>query len=117
MASNRTDRARALRQSSGVAATRVWERLRGGRVDGHKFRCEHAIGPFYADFACDQLRLVIEIDGGVHELDEVKERDRSRQAAPEALGWTVLRFTNDEALLEPERLVEAVRRHALGADF
>ena len=117
MATNRTDRARALRQSSGLAVGRVWERLRGGRIDGHKFRREHAIGPFYADFACDRLRLVIEIDGGVHELDEVKERDRLRQAALEALGWTVLRFTNDEALLEPERLVEAVRRHALGADF
>ena len=112
MTSRRTDRARTLRQSSGLATTRVWERLRGGRVDGHKFRREHAIGPFYADFARDRLRLVVEIDGGVHELDDVKERDRLRQASLEALGWTVLRFTNDEALLEPERLVETVRRQA-----
>ena len=112
MASKRAGRARTFRQSSGPATTRVWERLRGGRVDGHKFRREHSIGPFYADFACDRLRLVIEIDGGIHELDEVKERDGLRQAALEALGWTVLRFTNDAALLEPERLIEAVRRHA-----
>jgi len=112
MTSSRTDRARRLRQSGGLAADRVWEGVRGGRIDGHKFRREHPIGRYYADFACRRLRLVIEIDGGVHELDEVKERDRSRQAALEALGWMVLRFTNDEALLEPERLVEAVRRHA-----
>ena len=117
MASKRTDRARALRQSSGLAVDRVWEGLRGGRVDGHKFRREHAIGPFYADFACDRLRLVVEIDGGVHELDEVKRRDAERQAALEGLGWTVLRFSNDEALLEPERLMEAVRRHAQGLNL
>ncbi len=117
MASKRTDRGRALRQSSGQATTRVWERLRGGRVDGHKFRREHAIGPFYADFACDRLRLVIEIDGGIHDLEDVKRRDSARQVALEALGWTVLRFTNDVALLEPERLVEAVRRHAQGLDL
>jgi very-short-patch-repair endonuclease len=86
MASKRTDRARTLRQSSGTATTRIWERLRGGGVDGHKFRREHGIGPFYADFACDRLRLVIEIDGGVHEREDVKERDALRQAALEALG-------------------------------
>lgn len=59
---------------------------------------------------------MIEIDGGVHELEEVKKRDEQRQAALDALGWTVLRFTNDEALLEAERLVEAVRRHARALD-
>ena len=96
---------------------RVWKRLRGGRVDGHKFRREHPIGPYCADLACRQLRLVIEIDGGIHDLDEVKRRDAARQAALEALGWTVLRFSNDEALLEPERLVETVRRHARGLDL
>ena len=96
-ASKRTGRARTLRQSSSTATTRVWERLRGSRIDGHKFRREHAIGPFYADFACDRLRLVIEIDGGVHELEEVKRRDAERQAALEGLEWTVLRFTNDPA--------------------
>ena len=106
-----TPRARALRQTGGLAEEKVWARLRGGKV-GWKVRRQHQVGPYVVDFACLPLRLVIEIDGGVHELDEVKERDRSRQAALEALGWMVLRFTNDEALLEPERLVEAVRRHA-----
>ena len=112
MTSLRTDRARRLRQSTGLAVDRVWERVRGGRIDGHKFRREHPIGPYCADFACRQLRLVIEIDGGVHELDEVKRRDAARQAALEGLGWTVVRFSNDEALSEPERMVEAIRQQA-----
>ena len=72
----RTDRARKLRQSSGRAEERVWSVLRGGRIDGHKFRRQHPIGPYFVDFACDCLRLIIEIDGGVHQLDEVMARDR-----------------------------------------
>ncbi len=112
MANRRMIRARELRQSAGLAATRVWEQVRGGAIDGHKFRREHPVGPYYADFACRRLRLVIEIDGGVHGLERVRDRDERRQAEIEALGWTVLRFTNDEALLEPDRLAEAVRRHA-----
>ncbi|WP_415289293.1 DUF559 domain-containing protein [Brevundimonas sp. S1H14] len=112
MTNSRTDRARALRQSSGRAEERVWAALRGGRIDGHKFRRQHPVGPYFADFACDRLRLIIEIDGGVHRLDEVAARDLGRQRVLEALGWTVIRVTNDQAYEEPERLIEAVRGHA-----
>ena len=109
---NRTERARSLRQSSGLAEDRVWTRLRGGCLDGHKFRRQHPIGAYVVDFACDRLRLVIEVDGGVHGLADVALKDVRRQAVIEGLGWTVLRFTNDEVLLEVERLSEAVRGHA-----
>ena len=112
MTNSRTDRARALRQSSGRAEERVWAVLRGGKVDGHKFRRQHPVGPYFADFACDRLRLIIEIDGGVHRLDDVAVRDLERQQALEALGWTVIRVTNDQVYEEPERLIEAVRGHA-----
>ncbi len=104
MTTLRTDRARALRQSSGRAEERVWAVLRGGKVDGHKFRRQHPVGPYFADFACDRLRLIIEIDGGVHRLE--------RQQALEALGWTVIRVTNDQVYEAPELLIEAVRLHA-----
>jgi very-short-patch-repair endonuclease len=116
MQSPRTDRARTLRQSAGFAEDRVWARLRSGKLDGYKFRRQHPIGPYYADFACDRLRLIIEIDGAVHLLEDVNRRDGVRQAALEASGWTVLRFTNDQVLQTPEQLREAVRRHvqALG---
>lgn len=90
----------------------MWARLRGGRVDGHKFRRQHPIGRFIADFACEPLRLVIELDGGVHGLEAVAERDRARQTQIEAIGWTVIRFDNAVALGEPRRIDEAVREHA-----
>jgi very-short-patch-repair endonuclease len=112
MRTSRAIRARELRQSAGLAPARVWEQVRGGAIDGHKFRREHPVGPYYADFACRRLRLVIEIDGGVHALDHVRDKDERRQVEIEALGWTVLRFTNDEVLMEPWKLAEAVRRHA-----
>jgi len=111
MTNSRTDRARALRQSSGHAEDRVWALLRGAKVDGHKFRRQHPVGPYFVDFACDRLRLIIEVDGGVHRLDEVAARDLERQRALEALGWTVIRVTNDQVYEEPERLIEAVRLH------
>ncbi|MFC5372625.1 endonuclease domain-containing protein [Brevundimonas faecalis] len=111
MTSSRTDRARALRQSSRRAEEHVWELLRGGRIDGHKFRRQHPVGPYFADFACDRLRLIIEVDGGVHRLAEVAVRDVERQQVLENLGWTVIRVTNDQVHAAPEQLIGAVRRH------
>ena len=107
-----TPRARSLRRSGGLAEQRVWARLRGGAVDGWKVRRQHAIGPYVVDFACMPLWLVIEIDGGVHDKDEAVLNDHHRQQAIEALGWTVIRFTNEQALGEPGRIDEAIRAHA-----
>ncbi|MGH7026467.1 endonuclease domain-containing protein [Brevundimonas sp.] len=112
MTSPRAHRARVLRQASGRAEECVWSAVRGGRIDGYKFRRQHPVGPYFADFACDPLRLIIEVDGGVHRLDEVAARDLERQQALEALGWTVIRVTNDQVYEAPERLLEAVRMHA-----
>ena len=112
MASSRTDLARGLRQSNGRAEERVWGALRGGRIEGHKFRRQHPVGPYYADFACDRLRLIIEVDGGVHRLGGVTARDVERQQALQALGWTVIRVTNDQVYEASEQLIEAVRLHA-----
>ena len=113
----RTDRARALRQSGGLAASRAWERLRGGAVDGWKIRREHDVGRFTVDLACERLMLVIEIDGGVHDGDEAVLADHLRQVEIEALGWTVVRFTNDAVLAEPWRLDEAIRAQARAVGF
>jgi very-short-patch-repair endonuclease len=114
MAGQRTAFARNQRQSAGLAERRLWQRLRGGRIDGHRFRRQHPIGRYFADFACDRLRLILEIDGGVHERDDVILRDHLRQLELESLGWTVLRFSNEEALTRPDRIIAAIREHARG---
>ncbi len=112
MTVERTIFARTLRQDAGLAEQRAWALLRSGQIDGHKFRRQHPIGRYVADFACDRLRLVIEIDGGVHDRDEAVTSDHLRQTDLEALGWTVLRFSNAQALSEPETITAAVRAHA-----
>ena len=113
MTENRlTPRARSLRQSGGLAEERVWSRLRGGAVDGWKIRRQHPVERFVVDFACMPLRLVIEIDGGVHDRDDVVTRDHLRQVEIEALGWTVIRFTNEQALADPWRIDDAIRERA-----
>ncbi|WP_292258559.1 endonuclease domain-containing protein [Brevundimonas sp.] len=111
MSSGRVERARSLRRRSGLAEQRVWSLLRAGGIDGLKFRRQHPVGPYVVDFACDPLRLVIEIDGGVHGRDDVALEDHYRQSGIEALGWTVLRFSNTVALEAPKRITDAIRDH------
>ena len=112
VAGHRTAFARNQRQTAGLAERRLWQRLRGAQIDGHRFRRQHPIGRYFADFACERLRLILEIDGGIHERDDVVLRDYLRQTELEALGWSVLRFRNEEVLTQPERVIEEIRKHA-----
>ena len=112
MTTSRAALARALRQRSGLAEQRVWSLLRSGRIDGHKFRRQHPIGRYVTDFACERLRLVIEIDGAIHDRDDVVARDHLRQTVLESLGWTVMRFSNAQVLSEPDLIITAIREHA-----
>jgi len=101
--------ARALRKSMTEAEKRLWSILRNRQVDGLKFRRQHPIGSYVADFACFEHRLVIEADGGQH---NESIGDEKRTEALNAAGWRVLRFWNSDILenLEGVRamIVEAV---------
>lgn len=112
MAGQRTAFARNQRKSAGLAEQRLWSRVRKAQIDGHRFRRQHPVGRYFADFACDRLRLIIEIDGGVHKLDEVVLRDHLRQTELEAMGWTVLRFADTEVFEHSDRILTAIRSHA-----
>lgn len=102
---------RALRQSQTPAEARLWQALRGGRLDGLKFRRQHRIEPYVADFACEPLRLILELDGGVHEDDEQALKDLYRQQDLERLGWSVLRFPNADVMGDLPGVLEAIRQH------
>jgi len=111
-AMSRAVRARRLRQQAGFGEGVVWTVLRAGRAGGLKFRRQHPIDRFVVDFACPDLMLVIEIDGEVHDLPDVRARDAERTTQLELLGWTVLRFTNDVAVTRTTEILDAIRRHA-----
>jgi very-short-patch-repair endonuclease len=77
-------------------------------MDGLKFRRQHPIGPFFADFACVARKLVVEIDGEHHALQ--READSRRTDLMEQAGWRVIRFSASEAVQNPENVwAEIVR--------
>jgi very-short-patch-repair endonuclease len=82
----------------------MWEQIRGRRFLGLKFRRQFPIDGFVSDFCCYELRLVVELDGRVHEDPSQAERDQNRDAHIRSLGYTVLRFPN-EAVLEDMQTV------------
>jgi very-short-patch-repair endonuclease len=94
-------RAKRLRASSTSAEEALWKRLRDRQFLGLKFRRQVPIGPYIADFYCHDRRLVLELDGGVHEDERQKVHDENRDANLTALGYRILRFTNDEILRAP----------------
>ena len=108
----RTERSRDLRQRQTYAENKLWQAIRGGRLDDLKFRRQHPISRYFADFACEKARLVIELDGGVHEDDDQASYDLIRQREIESLGWFVLRFLNDEVVKELPKVLDVVKAQA-----
>jgi very-short-patch-repair endonuclease len=86
-------RAKELRQSQTPAEKKLWEILRNRKLAGYKFRRQHPLGPFIVDFFCDEARLVVELDGGVH--NRQLGYDKARERWLEENGYKVLRFGNE----------------------
>jgi very-short-patch-repair endonuclease len=101
--------ARASRAMPTPAEAAVWRLLRG-RGLGWKFRRQAPVGRHTADFFCPGLRLIVELDGGVHVLRTVS--DAARDAWLKEAGYTVLRFDNAAVLTNPNLLLEAIHTHA-----
>ena len=85
----------------------LWNGLRA-KKEGFKFRRQHIIGSFIADFVCLKKGLVIELDGNQHQLPEMKISDEERKSALNQLGFEVLRFTNVEVLNETESVINKI---------
>jgi very-short-patch-repair endonuclease len=98
------------RQEGTIAEQLLWNRLRNRRLDGLAFRRQKALGDFVADFYCSEARLVIEIDGPIH--DDSQARDAARTERLEAMGLTVLRFTNDQVTTNPESVLQTIHTNA-----
>ncbi len=87
-----------LRREETPAESAMWQALRDSQLDGPRFRRQHALGQFVLDFYCPALRLVVELDGNIHNTPEQAERDRARTEHLAAAGYTVVRFRNHEVL-------------------
>ncbi|MBD2386477.1 endonuclease domain-containing protein [Cylindrospermum sp. FACHB-282] len=96
---NRTEdieKRRRLRQNSTAAEGILWQHLRNRKLQGYKFRRQYGIDRFVVDFYCPETHLAIELDGSIHDIPEIAERDRYRQAFITAKGIHFLRFRNEE---------------------
>jgi very-short-patch-repair endonuclease len=87
-----------LRNNMTFAEEVLWHELRTRRLEGRKFRRQHSIENFIVDFYCAAEKLVIEVDGSVHNTLEAIANDKLRDETLRSLGYTVLRFKNDEVL-------------------
>jgi very-short-patch-repair endonuclease len=90
------------RRVSTQAEEVLWGVLRGKQLEGYKFRRQHIIDSFIADFVCLSKQLVIELDGKYHQLPEMVISDAERTERLNELGFDVLRFKNDEVLVDIE---------------
>jgi len=87
-------KARELRKNQTKAEEILWEILRNRQFLNLKFRRQHQIGDYIVDFYCPELKLIIEIDGGIHNTEEQSKKDSKREAYLKSLGNNILRFSN-----------------------
>lgn len=100
--------ARNLRKNETRAEEVLWEALRDRRFAGVKFRRQRPVGKYIVDFYCHSAKLVIELDGAVHDLPGQKERDLLRQAEIEAMGYRVIRFSNQRIFRDLDRVLNEI---------
>ncbi|HNX66142.1 MAG TPA: endonuclease domain-containing protein [Bacteroidales bacterium] len=102
-------RAIRLRKDQTEAEKIIWQSLRRRQIEGLRFRRQHPINNFVADFYCHEAKLVIEIDGGVHDDPEQKEKDLARQQIINDFGIKVLRFKNEEIFNDIESVIIKIK--------
>lgn len=97
-----------LRKNQTKAEKALWQALRKRNLKGQKFRRQHPIGRYIVDFYCHSAKLVIEVDGSIHDIISVKEYDLVREQDIIELGIHILRFTNNQVLTNLDWVVEEI---------
>jgi very-short-patch-repair endonuclease len=106
--SDQADMARQLRKSTTPEERLLWQELRTHRFDGLHFRRQQVIDGFVADFYCHAARLVVEVDGLIH--DDQREYDAYRDRALAANGLRIVRVSNDDVRRNMPAILERIRR-------
>lgn len=101
------ENAKHLRKNMTEAETHLWFYLKQG-INGYKFRRQHPIGLYIADFYCHRAKLIIEVDGAIHRNKDVMELDKKRQTELESWGYRVMRFSNQQIMSEIVKVIEVI---------
>ena len=102
------EKAKALRDNMTFSEKLLWKRLKGKKVLGLRFRAQHPIDIFIADFYCHPIKLVVEIDGGIHQQEKQNEYDMGREAELKKLSIDVIRFTNEEVIENIDNVIKVI---------
>jgi len=105
-------KASILRKQLTFAEDLLWTYLRTKPL-GYKFRRQHVYGIYILDFYCHALQLAIEVDGSIHDVEEVRHADGDRQRQLENWGLQILRFRNEEVRLKLQEVQEAIENFIL----
>ncbi len=105
--------ARKLRHEQTNAEKLLWERLRRKDLNGFKFKRQHGFGNYIVDFYCSKAKLIIELDGKIHDKKENKEKDKIREEDLIEHGFMVMRFKNEEVENEIDKVLDKIKETVL----
>lgn len=111
------EQCREFRKHPTKAEALLWKQLRNKQLAGLKFRRQHPLEGFVVDFYCFELRLAIELDGGVHQVPEQVDQDEYRMRALQNEGVTFLRFWNSEVVNNMEKVMSRIHSTAQVLQF
>ena len=100
-----------LRRTTTPTENMLWRRLKGKQLDGLRFRQQHGYGPYVLDFYCPSLRLCIELDGNIHDEEQVRLKDEERTEFLLEQRIHVLRFRNEDVENDVEGVLERIREY------
>lgn len=104
--------AKRLRKNMTDAEKALWLHLKAG-INGLKFRRQHPIGIYIADFFCHKAKLIIEIDGRIHSDPDVKKLDKQREMNLISLRYNIIRFSNEDVYKNPDRIIKEIEMKTL----
>jgi very-short-patch-repair endonuclease len=107
-------RAIELRKKMTPVEIELWKHLKNKQLLGLRFRRQHPIDIFIVDFYCHYLKLVIELDGGIHSNPENKDYDTNRTAELERYGIKIIRFNNEDVMDDIEKVVTIIKNECKG---
>jgi very-short-patch-repair endonuclease len=100
--------ARTMRHIPTEAERLLWERLRKRQVDNYYFRRQHPLSNYIADFYCHSQKLIIEVDGNIHNSPEAIEYDKSREYVLKEFGYTIIRINNSEIFEDIDSVIKKI---------
>ena len=104
-------RARFLRENQTLAEITLWKYISNKQLDGFRFKAQHPVHRFIADFYCHSAKLIIELDGSVHDEPEQRDYDGNRTYILEEFGIRVIRFRNQEIFSDITGVLSTIRHY------